>query len=104
VVARMDRDAQIDLHPIESAAGEQALGHVDSAERYGSMHLVTADGHRLAGGAALPELMALIPGAAAFAPVARAVPEWALERAYRMVADHRHTLSRLAGHARCGLR
>jgi predicted DCC family thiol-disulfide oxidoreductase YuxK len=84
------------LHPcaIQSPAGERLLGELDAQTRLESWHLVSPGGERTSGGAALGPLLELLPGGAGGARVASAAPALC-ERAYRLVADHRSTLSKL---------
>ncbi len=83
------------LHPVALQLPEAAelLRDLAVPERMSSWHLISPNGDRSSGGAALSPLLRLLPGgrlpAAAFdrAPVAT-------ERGYRWVADHRSQLSR----------
>jgi predicted DCC family thiol-disulfide oxidoreductase YuxK len=93
LVLAADRDARLAPAAIQSPVGERLLADLPEAERLASWHLVTPAGARSSGGAAIPTLLALLPGARLTAPVARRIPG-SLDRGYRWVARHRVTLSR----------
>lgn len=79
---------------LQSYAASRLLGDVPSAERMASWHLISPAGVRHSAGAAVVEVLQLLPGgrlpAAAFARFPRFT-----EKAYRSVAEHRSQFSRL---------
>jgi len=83
------------LHPIalQRRAAEELLGELSAAERIASWHLIAPGGERHSGGAALPELMRVLPGGR-FPAAALALFPSLTERGYRWVAEHRSQLSR----------
>jgi len=84
------------LRPIalQSFEASQLLADVQPVERMTSWHLISPAGVRHSGGAAVAQVLRLLPGgrmpAAAFARFPRLT-----EKAYRWVAEHRSQLSRL---------
>jgi predicted DCC family thiol-disulfide oxidoreductase YuxK len=91
-LARFGRE--LDVAPIGSPAGERLLGDLAPADRYAAVHAVDETGRRSTGGAAVPPVLARLPGGRLPARAAAAVPG-ATERGYALVARHRGTLSRL---------
>ena len=88
-----DRDGRLRPVEIQSPEGQALLADMTEEERLGSWHLGGPSGVS-SGGAAFPDLFALLPGGAPLAALtARA--GGASERAYRLVADNRSRLSRL---------
>jgi predicted DCC family thiol-disulfide oxidoreductase YuxK len=63
-------------------------------ERVASWHLAAPDGRRWSAGYAAPPLLRLLPGGRLPAAVLARAPELT-DRAYRWVADHRSTFSKL---------
>ena len=94
VLLGWDRRGRLRPRAIQGADGQRLLGDLGSEARLSSWHLVSPDGDRSSGGAALAPLLGLLPGGALGAAAASAAPA-ASECAYRWVADHRSGLSRL---------
>jgi predicted DCC family thiol-disulfide oxidoreductase YuxK len=84
-----DRDHVLTVAPIQSPTGERLLADLEPAERLRSVHVVHDDGRRTSGGAAVREVLGVLPAARRFAPLGGA--EWA----YRLVAAQRGRISRL---------
>lgn len=99
-IARLDRGGQLTLAPIVSAAGNLLLGDLPEAERLDSWHLVEASGRRSSADTAVGPLCRLLPPLAWLAPLVEAIPG-PVDRAYRLIARNRGTLSRLVGAYRC---
>ena len=91
-MARVGRD--LEVAPIGSPTGERLLADLEPAECYAAVHLVDDAGRRHSGGAAVPLVLALLPGGRVPARLATAFPAVA-RRGYELVARHRGTLSRL---------
>jgi predicted DCC family thiol-disulfide oxidoreductase YuxK len=92
-VLACDRGGRVRPVAIQSAAGRELLHDLPRAEQLASWHLVTMDGARSSGGAAIPALLAILPGGRLAAPVAARMPR-TLDRGYRWVARNRVILSR----------
>lgn len=101
-IRRLDRDAQVDLVAIGSAAGAHLLADLAPAERLERWHLVEADGTRRSGGDALPALLRLLPGLAPLALLPAACPPLT-RAAYEAVARNRHRLGRALGRTACAV-
>jgi predicted DCC family thiol-disulfide oxidoreductase YuxK len=94
LVLRADRHRRLRPVELQSPEAEQLLSDLGPEERMGSWHLAAPDGRRWSAGYAAPPLLRLIPGGRAPARLLGAAPELT-DRAYRWVADHRSTLSKL---------
>jgi predicted DCC family thiol-disulfide oxidoreductase YuxK len=79
---------------IQSPEGSALLADLDRAERLASWHLLSPEGARFSAGAGAPPLLRLLAGGRVPAALLAAAPG-PTDRAYRWVADHRSTLSRL---------
>ena len=84
----------ITVAPIGSPTGERLLADLAPNERYAAVHVVDASGRRRSGGAAVPPVLARLPGGSLPAWLAAAVPG-VTGRGYALVARHRGTLSRV---------
>ncbi len=89
-----DRARRLRPTALQCSEASRLLADVQPAERMASWHLISPVGARYSGGAAVVQVLRLLPGgrtpAAAFARFPRLT-----EKAYRWVADHRSRLSRL---------
>ena len=95
LAARLERFGRgLEVAPIGSATGERLLGDLEPEERYAVVHAVDEEGRRRSGGAAVPPILARLPGGRLPARVAAAIPGLT-ERSYALVASHRGTLSRV---------
>jgi predicted DCC family thiol-disulfide oxidoreductase YuxK len=96
LVTLLRRDRGRRLRPIALQTPEaiQLLPDLTPAERMASWHLISPEGERRSGGAAVPELLRMLAGgrlpAAFFARFPRMT-----DRGYRWVAGHRTQLSKL---------
>jgi predicted DCC family thiol-disulfide oxidoreductase YuxK len=86
------------LRPValQDPEADRLLAGIDRERRMASWHLVTPDGRIFSAGAAVPELMRLLPGGLPVAFIAGLAPG-PTEMAYRLVANHRDRLASLIG-------
>lgn len=70
------------------------IADVAPDERMASWHLISPTGARHSAGAAIPQMLRLLPGGRLPATAFAHVPKLT-EKSYRWVADHRSQLSRL---------
>jgi predicted DCC family thiol-disulfide oxidoreductase YuxK len=101
-VARWDRRRHLRFAPIRGPEGDGWLGHMDTARRDGSWHVVTRDGRIASAGAAVPFLLRELPGGTLLARMADALPK-TTDRAYRAVARRRGWLGHLVHVDACRL-
>jgi predicted DCC family thiol-disulfide oxidoreductase YuxK len=89
------------LRPVALQDPEAArlLERMDPATRLASWHLVTPDGRIRSAGAAVPDLLRLLPGGAPLALLTSFAPG-PTEAAYRFVANHRDRLASFLGQKR----
>jgi len=91
---RWDRARRLRPIALQHSEAGQLLADIQPAERIASWHLISPAGTRHSGGAALAQVLRLLPGgqtpARAFARFPRLT-----EKAYQWVAEHRSQLSRL---------
>ncbi|MBO0767115.1 MAG: DUF393 domain-containing protein [Solirubrobacterales bacterium] len=90
---RWDRERVLVPVPLQSEEAGELLSDLAPAEAMGSWHLVAPDGRRFSAGAALPVLLARLPGGRVPAAAFAAMPGLT-ERGYRWVAEHRAGLAR----------
>ena len=95
---RADRDQRLRPVALGSREADELLADVTPEERMRSWHLISPDRRRWSGGYAAPPLLRLLRGGRLPAAALAAAPELT-ERAYRWVADHRSTLSKLVPEA-----
>jgi predicted DCC family thiol-disulfide oxidoreductase YuxK len=98
---RWDRAGRLSFVPLGTPVADALLPHLTPRERLGSWHLARPDGVR-SGGAAVPDVLELLPGGRPLAAAARRFPG-PTERVYRWVADHRSVLGRLLGRRACAV-
>jgi len=93
VLLRWDRRGRLRPAPLQGPEAGERLAGLDPEERMASWHLISPDGVRSSGGAAIAPLMRLLPGGGLPAAVFARFPA-ATERGYRWVAENRSGLSR----------
>jgi predicted DCC family thiol-disulfide oxidoreductase YuxK len=99
---RWDRRGRLRATPIQGEEGGGILADLSERERLASWHLVTPDGRRYSGGAAIGPVALLLPGGTPVAFLAKTFP-WSTDRLYRRVARHRDTLGRRLGERGCAV-
>jgi predicted DCC family thiol-disulfide oxidoreductase YuxK len=90
---RRDRERLLRPVALQGPEAEALLADLEPEARLASWHLVSPDGERLSGGAAIPALLRLLPGGRAPAAAFARFPG-ATACGYRWVAAHRVGLSR----------
>jgi predicted DCC family thiol-disulfide oxidoreductase YuxK len=93
-ILRADRNKRLRPVALGSPEADELLADLTPEERMGSWHLIAPDGRRWSAGYAAPPLLRLLPGGRLPAAVLGAAPQ-ITDRAYRWVADHRSTVSKL---------
>jgi predicted DCC family thiol-disulfide oxidoreductase YuxK len=93
-VLRADRNGRLRPVPLGSPEADELLADLTPEERMRSWHLIAPDGRRWSAGYAAPPLLQLLPGGRLPAAALAAAPG-ITDRAYRWVADHRSTFSKL---------
>jgi predicted DCC family thiol-disulfide oxidoreductase YuxK len=93
VVLACDRRRRVRPVAIQSPFGQQLLHGLPPVQQLASWHLVTPDGERASGGAAIPILLGILPAGRVTEPIASRMPS-ALDYGYRWVAANRVALSR----------
>jgi predicted DCC family thiol-disulfide oxidoreductase YuxK len=99
---RWDRAGALGFATVDSPAADEMLSGMDPETRFGSWHLVGADGRVRSAGAAIPDTLRLLPGGAPLAWLASLSPALT-ELAYRAVSRHRVRLGRLLGRLACAV-
>jgi predicted DCC family thiol-disulfide oxidoreductase YuxK len=89
-----DRHGRLRPLALGMPEADKLLYDLSPEQREDSWHLVSPDRRRESAGAAAPALLRLLPGGRLPASLLAAFPR-TTERAYRWVADHRSTLSKL---------
>jgi predicted DCC family thiol-disulfide oxidoreductase YuxK len=89
-----DRRRQLWPAPIVGAVGDRWLAEMPVDARLASWHLVEAGGRVSSAGAGLAVVASYLPGGSVLARLLRLAPV-VVERAYRLVAEHRAGFSRL---------
>jgi predicted DCC family thiol-disulfide oxidoreductase YuxK len=95
---RRDRAGRLRPLALQSSAAAELLADLAPEQRMASWHLISPDGRRQSGGAALPALLRLLPAGRLPAAAFGRFPG-ATDRGYRWVASHRSGLSRLVPRA-----
>ncbi len=90
----LDRADRVRPLPLSADEADRLLHDLPAHERDASWHLISPDGRRASGGAAVAPLLRLLPGGRIPAAIAARTPRLS-DRAYRWVAEHRSQLSRL---------
>jgi predicted DCC family thiol-disulfide oxidoreductase YuxK len=90
----LDRGSRLRPVALGTPAADVLLADLTPEQRKASWHLVSPEGRRWSAGAAGPPLARLLPGGRLPAALLERAPG-ATERAYRWVAEHRSSLSRL---------
>jgi predicted DCC family thiol-disulfide oxidoreductase YuxK len=90
---RWDRHNGLRPVPLQAPEAAEHLADLDEAERMSSWHLISPEGARTSGGAAVAPLLRLLPGGRLPAAVLAQFPHLT-ERGYRWVAENRSALSR----------
>jgi predicted DCC family thiol-disulfide oxidoreductase YuxK len=93
MLLRADRNRRLTPLALGTPAADALLHDLTPEQRNASWHLIDPDGHRESAGAAIPPLLALLPGGAAPGQALSRFPG-PTERAYRAVADNRSTIGR----------
>jgi predicted DCC family thiol-disulfide oxidoreductase YuxK len=101
---RLDWGRRLDLVPLQSFAAEPAAEGPSHEDLLSALHVRDASGRWATGGAAALRVARVIPVLAPLA-IAGRLPGMGrvAERAYRLVADHRHAISRVLDLDRCAL-
>jgi predicted DCC family thiol-disulfide oxidoreductase YuxK len=92
LILRADVARRLRPLALGTTEADRLLADLSPAQRDGSWHLISPDGHHESAGAAGASLLRLWPGGAVPAAALASAPA-ATERAYRWVADHRSTFS-----------
>ena len=92
---RWDRAGRLRPRALAGAEADSLLADLQTAERMASWHLISPAGRRRTGGAAVVQVLRLLPSGRMPAAVLARFPGFT-EGVYRWVADHRSQLSRLA--------
>jgi predicted DCC family thiol-disulfide oxidoreductase YuxK len=100
-ILRWDRHRVLRPLALQDEESDRLLASIEPEERMESWHLLDG-GELFSGGPALVPLLRALPGGAPLASLAARVPDAALERSYRWVADHRGLFGRAVPH--CSVR
>ena len=91
------RGRTIRVIPIGSESGSRLLRDLAPTERYAAVHAIDRCGRRYTAGAALPMILAALPGGQPLARIAAALPSLTA-RAYDIFARHRGLIGGLRQH------
>lgn len=94
-----DRHRRLRPVALQDPEADRLLAGMDPERKMASWHLVTPEGRILSAGAAIPELLRLLPGGGPLAAIAGLAPR-VTDAAYRLVSDHRDRLAELVGRRR----
>lgn len=89
----LDRHRRLRPLALGTPEADDLLADIRPEDRAASWHLLSPDGRRTSAGAAAAPLLRLLPGGGPPAAILARAPKLT-QRAYRMVADHRSSLSR----------
>jgi predicted DCC family thiol-disulfide oxidoreductase YuxK len=89
-----DRARRLRPTALQGPEASRLLADVQPAERMASWHLISPLGARYSGGAAVAQVLRLLPGGRILAAAFTRFPRLT-QMAYRWVAEHRSQLSRL---------
>jgi predicted DCC family thiol-disulfide oxidoreductase YuxK len=98
---RWDRGSRLRFVPLQTPEAARLLPGLSTNDRLASWH-VAVGGRVTSGGAALPEVLRLLPGGKPLAVLAARFPG-ATDGAYRWVAEHRDRIGRLLGPTACAV-
>jgi predicted DCC family thiol-disulfide oxidoreductase YuxK len=90
---RWDRSRRLRPLALQRPQAENMLNELTQVQRMVSWHLISPEGQRWSGGAALPPLLRLLPAGQFPAALLARFPV-SVDRSYRWVAEHRSGLSR----------
>ncbi|HEY5977975.1 MAG TPA: DUF393 domain-containing protein [Solirubrobacterales bacterium] len=90
---RRDRAARLRPVALQSSEAKELLPDLDPEQRLASWHLISPDGERRSGGAAIPALLELLPGGRPLEKPFARFPG-VTDRGYRWVAHNRVRLSK----------
>jgi predicted DCC family thiol-disulfide oxidoreductase YuxK len=93
LLLRVDRHCRLTPLALGTPAADALLDDLTPEQRNASWHLIDSDGQRESAGAAVPPLLALLPGGPVPSHVLARFPSQT-ERAYRAVADNRSAIGR----------
>jgi predicted DCC family thiol-disulfide oxidoreductase YuxK len=91
---RRDRGGRLRSLALQHPDADDLLADLTPAERLASWHLISTDGTRHSGGAALSPLLAMLPRGRVPSAVLERVPRLT-DRGYRWIAEHRTQLAKL---------
>jgi predicted DCC family thiol-disulfide oxidoreductase YuxK len=97
-----DRRRVLRFVTLRSDDAERLLAPVPRERRPLSWHLVTPDGRVWSAGAAVPQVLRLLPGGGPLSLVAGAMPDLT-EAAYAAIAQRRSAFGRLLGQRACSV-
>ena len=97
-----DRRGGLRFVPLRSRNADELLREVEPASRLDSWHAVTPDGRVWSAGAAIPQVLRVLPGGRPLASLAGRFPGLS-GRAYRLLSRHRVGLGRLLGRRACAV-
>ncbi len=89
-----DRRGRLKPVALQDLEAKRLLADLDERRRMDSWHLVTSGGQVVSAGAAVPDLLRLLPGGRPFAMLAAAFPR-VTDAAYALIARHRSLLGRV---------
>jgi predicted DCC family thiol-disulfide oxidoreductase YuxK len=94
LLLKWDRGRQLQPLALQRRDADELLGELTPDERMASWHLISPTGERHSGGAAVPELLRVLPGGRTPAAVLLRIPR-PIDHGYTWIAQHRSQLSRV---------